>query len=524
MEYISPNEYQWFATTKDGLGSIVIKRSKDRYNGYISIPDEGEFEIMNIGESEPKHVLVKHNSAILKKGCGTSEKIHKNGRQSIADLKNARIAPCTGPIRILVLYTPEAVQETGLNPFDVASNAVSQYNNTVYRSNISGDGSATIAATLQFNNFSFSNDMKFDAGQLSNNSTAKSLRNQYKADIVVLLCQEHLDIVGGAAADNNPNDSLAYAIVQMQQAVSQKIFAHEVGHLFGCRHTVFIDSGGNPYAHAYRFIPGLFLQYRNTMMYSDANASIIENFSNPEVSFSGTPTGTYASEHNARQLYEASSTVRNFRSEPNILWGAMEGPTYGYVYNSYTWEAIVSCGNQPYSFEWRTSTDGFNWSSVRGTGEYFSEYLPWTGNNYYYVWLHISSSDGQTANAYTTIYIDYSQGGARLATSNEVTPPLAPIVWKPLIKPDKIDGIKLNTFPNPATKEVTIEYTLEADQYGTLEVIDLTGRVVKNLLKGILSKGTTQQVVSLQNLANGIYLVRLNTANGAFVQKFSVVQ
>lgn len=126
MEYISPNEYQWFATTKDGLGSIVIKRSKDRYNGYISIPDEGEFEIMNIGESEPKHVLVKHNSAILKKGCGTSEKIHKNGRQSIADLKNARIAPCTGPIRILVLYTPEAVQETGLNPFDVASNAVSQ--------------------------------------------------------------------------------------------------------------------------------------------------------------------------------------------------------------------------------------------------------------------------------------------------------------------------------------------------------------------------------------------------------------
>ena len=105
-----------------------------------------------------------------------------------------------------------------------------------------------------------------------------------------------------------------------------------------------------------------------------------------------------------------------------------------------------------------------------------------------------------------------------------MTPPLAPIVWKPLIKPDKIDGIKLNTFPNPATKEVTIEYTLEADQYGTLEVIDLTGRVVKNLLKGILSKGTTQQVVSLQNLANGIYLVRLNTANGAFVQKFSVVQ
>jgi len=37
------------------------------------------------------------------------------------------------------------------------------------------------------------------------------------------------------------------------------------------------------------------------MMCNDANASIIKNLSNPEVSLLGTPTGTCASEHNARQ-------------------------------------------------------------------------------------------------------------------------------------------------------------------------------------------------------------------------------
>jgi hypothetical protein len=521
MEYQSPTEYHWFATTKDGLSSIVIQRTKDKYSGYISIPSEGEYEIMDIGESKPKHIFIKHNSLTYKKECSYTDKTHKNGRQGILDLKSARIAPCTGPIRILVLYTPEAVQQTGMNPFDVASNAVSQYNNTIYRINIPSGTSATIAGVIQFN-LSLSNNINTDVQNLYNNSIAQNLRDQYLADIVVLLIQEHPSVYGGVAGNNEPDNQKSYVIVQMQQAVSNKIFAHEVGHLFGCRHTTAQDSQGQPYAHAYRFLPNPFSSYCNTLMYNNANANIIENFSNPEVSVSGHATGTYNNEHNARRVSETAATVNNHRSEPNILWGTMEGTTYGYVYNSYTWEAVVSCGNQPYSYQWRTSNDGFNWSSVRGTGEYFSDYLPWTGNNYYYLWLQISSSDGQVTNAYSTVYIDYSQGGARLSASNDPIPLLAPIMWKPLAETKKTEGIKLTTFPNPAAKEITIEFALLTDQYGTLDIVDVTGRIVKSLLKGTLSKGTTQQVVAIQNLPNGAYLVRLSTQSSTLVQKILV--
>lgn len=125
--------------------------------------------------------------------------------------------------------------------------------------------------------------------------------------------------------------------------------------------------------------------------------------------------------------------MRNYEPNPNDnnLYSNIDGPNYGHVYQSYTWEAVTTCSNStPFNYEWFTSNDAFNWN-YRGGGEFYSEYLPWTGNNYYYLRLKVTAQNGQVSNSYQTIYLDYSQAGGRIATSEDKNPsPIAPISWK----------------------------------------------------------------------------------------------
>ena len=77
--------------------------------------------------------------------------------------------------------------------------------------------------------------------------------------------------------------------------------------------------------------------------------------------------------------------------------------------------------------------------------------------------------------------------------------------------------------PKFPVDEVSIEFSLLTDQHGSLEIVDEAGRVIKNLLKGSLTKGLHKQVFLIQNLPNGAYLIRLTTNNSTLVQKLLVV-
>lgn len=243
----------------------------------------------------------------------------------------------------------------------------------------------------------------------------------------------------------------------------------------------------------------------------------LENFSNPHVSVSGTPTGTTANEDNARRISETWPIVKGFRPEPNVLSAYIDGPTYGYVYNSYTWEAITSCGTAPFNYEWRVSSDGFNWGSVRSTGEFFTDNLPWYGGQYYYIWLKVTSSDNQQSNAYLTVYIDMSQMGGRLSAENSNgLSSLGPISWKN-IKTDpepfaEID-VPLLVYPNPSNKDTQVTFFVETDDTVLLDVLDLSGRVVKSLVQERKKKGTHHLSFSVKGMAHGEYILRLSTSS-----------
>ncbi|MCB9235830.1 MAG: T9SS type A sorting domain-containing protein [Bacteroidia bacterium] len=77
------------------------------------------------------------------------------------------------------------------------------------------------------------------------------------------------------------------------------------------------------------------------------------------------------------------------------------------------------------------------------------------------------------------------------------------------------DGYQLDAFPNPFTETTTLRFGLAIDDVASLDVFASDGRLVKNLFHGPLQAGQTlERTLKANDLARGIYYLRLQTARG----------
>lgn len=78
--------------------------------------------------------------------------------------------------------------------------------------------------------------------------------------------------------------------------------------------------------------------------------------------------------------------------------------------------------------------------------------------------------------------------------------------------------LQLKVFPNPvATKDVLIQYTLEQNKTGLIEVINTTGQIV---FRQTLPQWSSQQRLTLPTLSQGVYLMRLQSGDKRAMVKF----
>ena len=81
----------------------------------------------------------------------------------------------------------------------------------------------------------------------------------------------------------------------------------------------------------------------------------------------------------------------------------------------------------------------------------------------------------------------------------------------------------LSIFPNPANDHVTVDFALHTSTQTSYQIIDVAGKVVASSPAGFRIKGSHSLNIDTQNLANGNYLLNLNTGgNGKLSQRFSV--
>lgn len=86
-----------------------------------------------------------------------------------------------------------------------------------------------------------------------------------------------------------------------------------------------------------------------------------------------------------------------------------------------------------------------------------------------------------------------------------------------------INTSSVSLYPNPASNNATIVYSLNTESTVSIEVRDLAGKVVATVNAGQLAAGEHQATISTEALASGVYTYTL-TANGAQVTDKFVVK
>lgn len=87
---------------------------------------------------------------------------------------------------------------------------------------------------------------------------------------------------------------------------------------------------------------------------------------------------------------------------------------------------------------------------------------------------------------------------------------------------ENANDIALNLFPNPATDNVQVNYTLTAETTVTIDMYDVTGKLVATESKGEQAQGRHFAHINTSSLAKGFYTVKVTTNFGQNTSKLIV--
>ena len=141
-------------------------------------------------------------------------------------------------------------------------------------------------------------------------------------------------------------------------------------------------------------------------------------------------------------------------------------------------------------------------------------------------------------NGTTTAKHDYSYTDIGYASGNvyrlKQIDLSATVHYTDVVDPLAVTGVAANplpteyslsqNYPNPFNPSTTIQFALPKDSHVLLEVYNVIGQKVMTLLNEVRPAGYHQVRLDGTNLASGVYLYRLATANKTFMKKFILMK
>jgi hypothetical protein len=331
------NDYTFIGSNDDG-DHILLSVMGDDVQGVIETLT-GVFSIFTIEENE--YVVIKVNQSKLKDGCEniginkTSNTNNRSGLNSGIVETDATASPIPNAaqgmyynckIRVLVLYTPNALAATLGNIRNTVATAVSLSNVSFSNSDINYQ---IELAYLGATNYNESGNMGTDLNNVAGNSDTymnevHGLRDKYSADVVVLLTYDP-NLCGKANIYASADDAFCVVSTYDNCITTNYSFVHEIGHLLGCRHDLSADNTMTPFAYGHGHITPSVLanQWRTIMAYPDycadpSNCPRINYWSGLTANF-GKTIGNTLFNNNARVWNEQSNRVMAFRQPPNSV-------------------------------------------------------------------------------------------------------------------------------------------------------------------------------------------------------------
>lgn len=535
------------------VGTITLIQQKGgEVTGSIRVGSD-HFKVRSLGQG--LHALVDIDESKIPNPEGPTASLHERAEgdpsgpennaklEATKDTSSQRIEPnaISCPVeeqKILVVYTSDAA--SGRNPGSIAALAVQEANQAYGNSNVN-DLDLELAHTEQVGITESSTGdgrdrIQDDLNSLKNSLEVSNLRNQYHADLVVLLTAgDYLvpngQITGRADVINAFQPNEAFAVVDIDFATSGSYtLPHEVGHLQGGQHHPDDSdpiSRGYAYGFGHRFsdwnwFPPGRDYYATTMAYTTSNHSRIDHFSNPNVSVDSEPTGIEGERDNAQVLRTTANRIADFLT-PNGLkasFVASGDPQTG----AYTFTSQSCGGAGSYSYEWYISQDPYAQGNLVSTSSSFSTTLP-TGMTSY-VTLEVQSGDGQTESTTRSFYITGCEGDEIICEASASTAPTAKTLQKALqgAGPQPQEFALHGAGPNPFRQSTEIAFTVPEATDVTVVVYDILGREVGRLVDARHAVGTHRVRLDAGGLSSGTYIVRMKAGDFVQSKKITVVE
>lgn len=315
-------------------------------------------------------------------------------------------------------------------------------------------------------------------------------REQFDADFCILITENFDGDYVGLAATIGASYSSAFCVVEDGAAMDNFSFAHEIAHLMGARHDVYEDGSGD-YNHGYIIHSE---QVRTVMAYNtecDDNGYDCQRvgfFSNPDITYeaTGKALGDASEAHNERALDENESDFADFEPVVTNKLFLFPETISGTIYGSIT--ALSTIRNEA-SYEILNGAQGV-WSAGDEltldvgfeveSGSMFEGKI--AGCN--------ASRLGETGSA-----ASLNASGASLL---------------------------MNLFPDPASNETNVSFTIPdlSEVHGRL--YDLSGRILLTFISSTCEAGPHQVKIDLDKIPSGTYLCKIDAGEVREVKKLVV--
>lgn len=298
--------------------ALFVMRGQ-RVTGQIVTSTGDVYEVLT-SEDGAQQYMVKRDPASLEGGDDTPGHVDipaQPDRRATYTLNRATVA-ATSTVRILQVYTPEAVTELGGQNAanDRAAFFIAQ-SNTAFTNNglplqfesagvqFTTQGQATNDSPTLVNRLKTTNDGWFDA-------YATTQRDSTGADLVALVVRDGLvssgSLLCGQAAAIGAVASSGFFV--QNHTCSTYTFVHEAAHLFGARHDN--DPTTTPFRYGHGYV-NKSKNFRTIMAVNSNPQPRIGYFSTIDQTYNGGTMGTSRSNDNERVMRERAAAMAAFR-------------------------------------------------------------------------------------------------------------------------------------------------------------------------------------------------------------------
>lgn len=538
--------FLWAGKLLNHQGYFAYNRKENLTAGFLMC-DGSLYEILPVDTNY--QFFVKRSKLVAPEGCGVPGVTPPPGITLEPPACPPDYNTCPALVTVLVIVDEFAKAELenswGGMGFFVKMGEI-MVNIAFLNSDIPNKSIRTVFIEKSGFNFSFPPDGTTDLEELRNWSSVERAANQ--ADLVVLLTGEKIP-AGGVAFGGDPASNKAYAIVEVNNFILEGAFAHELGHLFGCRHNwpaTLGDNEDSTCAHAYRRLaflnlpppsystinswrtivgvplsiePGALFQYEGQTYRWYENW--ILHYSNPDVDYYGAPTGVTGANpaNNARQIRNSACAVADYfpSQELAVFVTATSAcdPPVTFTASIIEPEAGLP-GVGPYTVNWYWSATGIfdsQTSHYIGSGATIEVQLCPS----YWIRCTVVSSDGVVVNRIYKVQ-------APIECECELTPG-GGSEGKPATSAAGLlpgDSGKLTIQPNPVRGSQVYVHSQTFSGRGDYQLLDLTGQVLASGQLHLLPEIPAS--IPLPQAVTGLLICRVILENGESYSHKLIIQ